>query len=222
MMNSDGIAPYYETVERLCFGRALEQRRWAFLRDAYDSRYALICGGGDGRFLARLLGMNPQVEIDFVDSSVRMTLLAQQRIAGMGHAATRRVHFFIGDIREFTPRFKGYDLVATNFFLDCFTDQQVRNLIETVSSWTVPGAIWMVSEFRAGGAWFNRLWKSTIIRSLYLGFRITTGLKVKKIPNYSVPLLLAGFERTREESALRGLLNSSVWKRHPDRPTPCV
>jgi len=220
-MNADGIAVYYESMERLCFGKALEQRRWAFLREAQDSRYALICGGGDGRFLARLLALNPGVEIDFVDCSMRMTLLAQQRIAAMGRSAISRVHFFIGDIRAFTPRFVGYDLVATNFFLDCFSEQEARGLVEMVSSWTAPGAIWMISEFQTVGGWIDRFWKSAIVRSLYFGFRITTGLKVNRIPNYSLPLLMAGFERCREESAIGGLLHSSVWKRQPDRLTPC-
>lgn len=212
-MNPDGIAVYYESLEHLCFGRVLERRRYAFLREAQVSKYALICGGGDGRFLARLLAVNPGVEVDFVDCSVRMTLLAQQRIAGMGRAAMRRVHFFIGDIREFKPRFNGYDLIATNFFFDCLTEQEAGHLIELVTAWMLPYATWMISEFQtAGGRRFDRFWKSAIVRGLYLGFRITTGLKVSKIPNYALPLLMAGFERCREESALYGLLLSSVWR----------
>lgn len=217
-MNADGIAVYYETLERLCFGNALEERRWAFLHDAQESRYALICGGGDGRFLARLIASNPQVEVDFVECSPKMTLLAQRRIAGMGHPATSRVHFFVGDIRDFAPRFRGYDLIAANFFFDCFGEQEVRNLIERVSRWTSTGTMWMISEFQATGGWLARLWKSAIIRGLYLGFRVTTGLRVNKIPNYTLPLLMAGFERSREETSFGGLLHSSVWRRVEERP----
>ena len=54
-MNCDGIARYYQVLEHLSFGRYLERRRFAFLGEAWTSRRAIVCGGGNGRFLARLL-----------------------------------------------------------------------------------------------------------------------------------------------------------------------
>jgi ubiquinone/menaquinone biosynthesis C-methylase UbiE len=214
-MNADRIAVYYESLERLCFGRALERRRLAFLCEAETSRYALICGGGDGRFLARLLHSNPRVEVDFVDSSPKMTSLAQRRIAGMRRSAARRVQFTVGDIRDFRPHYRGYDLIATNFFLDCFTDQDVTRVIEQLSSWTLPDALWMISEFQTCSGKLERLWQTTIVRTLYFAFRMTTGLGVSRIPNYAKPLQTAGFLRRREQSAMGGLLISSVWQREP-------
>jgi SAM-dependent methyltransferase len=212
-MNADRIAIYYEGLERLCFGNALQRSRLAFLHEAETARYALVCGGGDGRFLARLLHSNPQVEVDFVDLSPQMTLLAQRRIAGMGLSAKQRVQFTVGDICDFRPRYRGYDLIATNFFLDCFSNQQVTQLIERLSSWALPDAVWMISEFQTCGGKLNRLWRTAIVRTLYFAFRITTGLDVIRIPNYSRPLSMAGFRRRGEQSAMGGFLISSLWQR---------
>jgi hypothetical protein len=215
-MNAARIAVYYESLERLCFGNALERRRLAFLSEAATSRYALICGGGDGRFLARLLHSNSQVEVDFVDSSPKMTLLAKRRIAGMRRSAAQRVQFTVGDIRDFRPRYRGYDLIATNFFLDCFTDQNVTQLIGQLSSWTLPDALWMISEFQTSNGKLERLWQTTIVGTLYFAFRMTTGLNVSHVPNYAMPLQMAGFRQRREQSAMGGLLISSVWQRESD------
>jgi hypothetical protein len=57
-MDCDGIAPHYEVLEHLSFGKLLEQRRFAFLGETGTLDRAVICGGGDGRFLARLLRTN--------------------------------------------------------------------------------------------------------------------------------------------------------------------
>jgi hypothetical protein len=64
-MNCDGIAPYYEVLERLSFGNRLAQMRCFYLREAAYAQQAILCGEGDGRFLARLLLVNPKVEVDY-------------------------------------------------------------------------------------------------------------------------------------------------------------
>ena len=82
-MNCDWLAPYYESLEHFSFGNYLEQRRFAFLEETKQSQRALECGGGDGRFLARLLSLNRKVQVDFVDSSPKMTELAERRVSSM-------------------------------------------------------------------------------------------------------------------------------------------
>ena len=78
-MNCDWLAPYYESLEHLSFGSFLEERRFAFLEKTKQSERALECGGGDGRFLARLLSLNDKVQVDFVDSRPKMKELAERR-----------------------------------------------------------------------------------------------------------------------------------------------
>ena len=83
-MNCDGIARYYETLEHLSFGTWLERCRFAFLQNVRTSQRAIICGGGDGRFVARLLAVNAQVEVDFVELSGKMVETAERRISAYG------------------------------------------------------------------------------------------------------------------------------------------
>lgn len=210
-MNCDGIARYYEAVERLSLGNCLEQRRFAFLGEARTSQRAILCGGGDGRFLARLLRENSAVQVDFVDLSPRMIELAERRITNMGRTFRRRVVFYQVDIREFAARSPQYDLIATHFFLDCFTGAELENVIQRLASWAIPSAKWIVSDFHEAegllGSWSSR----AFIRGLYAAFRLTTGLRVTRLPDYQAALRREGWVPKYEEERLGGLLHSSLW-----------
>jgi ubiquinone/menaquinone biosynthesis C-methylase UbiE len=212
-MNCDFIAPHYQTLEYVSFGKSLERRRFAFLSAARTSRNAILCGGGDGRFLARLLRSNSVVRVDFVDVSPRMAELAERRIAGMGRSFRGRVRFHVADLKSFDPPESAYDLVVTHFFLDCFTDDEVAEMAGRLASWSTPQAQWIVSEFQEGQGRFARFWTRLVVRALYAAFRVSTNLRVTRMPRYEQALETSGFCLQRREQALGGLLRSSLWKR---------
>jgi len=95
-MNCDGIARHYQRLEYLSFGSYLEQSRFTFIGEITASRRAILCGDGDGRFLARLPWESSRVEVDFVDLSPRMIALAERRVAKMGPDFRERVRFHSG------------------------------------------------------------------------------------------------------------------------------
>jgi ubiquinone/menaquinone biosynthesis C-methylase UbiE len=214
-MKCDAIAPYYEMVEHLSFGKRLEHSRYAFLNEIKTAENALVCGGGDGRFLAHLLRVNPSVKVDFVDLSPAMIARAKARIASTDRSAFPRVNFYEGDLRNFSPRRGAYDLVVTNFFLDCFSDAEVVEIVAQLTAWATPDAEWLVSDFQETTGPLSRLCSKGIIRGLYAAFRITTGLRVTRLPDFAAALASAGFQRDSEESIAGGLLHSSLWRRAP-------
>src|SRR5579871_754227 len=100
-MNCDLIARWYEAAEHLSFRRALERRRFAYMHWLRESRRALVCGGGDGRFLAALLLANPHVQVTYVDLSVEMMRVAERRVAALGTCYRNRVQFYCADVLTF-------------------------------------------------------------------------------------------------------------------------
>ena len=216
-MNCDRLAPFYEFLERISFGRSLERCRGAFLDHTKASQRAIICGGGDGRFLTQLLSVNPAVEVDFVDLSPKMVELAEIRLSSSDRKARKRVRFFVADIRGFQPRHEGYDLIATHFFLDCFTDAELISVIRRIAAWATPNAQWLVSEFRYAQEPYRRAWTHAVISSLYAAFRFTTGLQVRHLPDYSAGLARSGFALRFEVISLYGLLYSAIWVAVPSR-----
>jgi len=212
-MNCDRIAPYYQSLEHLSFGKSLERRRFAFLEETRTSRRAVVCGGGDGRFLARLLRTNSKVQIDFVEISPRMIELAERRVAGMGRTYRDRVRFHVADVCEFQAQSEAYDLIVTNFFLDCFSDTELANVVTRLAGWGAARGRWLVSDFCEADGAIRHFWTSAIIRGIYGAFRITTGLRVTSLANYMTALARVGYRKRHEETALGGLLQSSLLAR---------
>ena len=221
-MNCNAIAPYYQMLEYVSFGKHLEKARFAFFDETASARLALICGGGDGRFLARLLRSNPGVRVDFLDVSPRMVELAERRITGMGASFRRRVTFHVDDLLQFTPRraphSARYDLVVTNFFLDCFPAVQIDAVVSRIAGWTVPAARWLLADFAQAPGSAAALYTRAVIATLYTAFRLTTGLRVTHLPPYLAALTHAGFQPLRQQQALAGLLHSSIWQRTATQP----
>ncbi len=198
-------------------GRSLERRRLEFLDDLTVARHILILGEGDGRFLQKLLEVNPSAHIDCVDSSGRMLEVARARAAagrGAANAAVARVRFHHADARLWLPPAdRRYDLVVTHFFLDCFSEEELHPLLERLAAATTLDAQWVVSEFRlperGWQAWRARLW----IGGLYRLFGWTTGLRVRRLPLYRPLLERVGFRLARQVTVSAGLLVSERWTR---------
>jgi SAM-dependent methyltransferase len=216
-VNCDPIARVYRWLEYASFGRALERRRNAFLPEIGAARRVLLLGDGDGRFLSEFLRGHPQATVDSVDRSARMLSLARARATRLlgATAVERQVRFHHADIDAWRPPAgTHYDLIVTHFFLDCFDDDALTNLLPGLGALAGPEARWLVSEFRqpAGrglAAWRARAW----IGLLYRAFGWTTGLAVHRLPDYRRLLWRENFDLEREVIADWGLLVSEFWRR---------
>ncbi len=213
-MGFDLVAPVYQFLEYTAFGSGLQRRRTHFLERVKSSRFALVLGDGDGRFLEELLAANAAVQVDSVDMSRRMTAIARDRLARrFGSACGERVRFIEADARAVRIPRTSYDLVATHFFLDCFTDGELAPLVERIANVSAPGACWIVSEFRqprAGMAAVHaRLW----LWAMYTFFRVTAGLKTRQLPDYSSMLRSNGFTLIEQNASRFQLIGSELWRK---------
>jgi ubiquinone/menaquinone biosynthesis C-methylase UbiE len=207
-MNCDFIARWYRFLEYASFGRALHRRRCHFLPQLAGARKVLVLGEGDGRFLAEFVCANPKTEVDYFDCSEKMLLLTAKRIG-----KTQRVHCHCGDILNSPLPGHAYDLIVTHFFLDCFAGPELTLAIRKISEAASDDARWVVSEFREPPNGWRRLRARFWIRFLYFAFRVATGLKTQRLPNYAGALQDAGFELQSEVVANAGLLTSQMWIR---------
>lgn len=213
-MNCDRVAPVYRAAEYLAFGGALQTCRVMYLDLVADCRSALVCGDGDGRFLGALLSANRAVRVDFVDLSAGMARLARRRVDTLGAQASARTHFHVGDVREFNAaEGERYDLITAHFFLDCFDGVEVPNVARRLASLSQPGAALLLSDFRIPPRGIARYIDAAIVRGLYAAFRLTTGLRVTRLPDYDSALERAGFQKQRQTLKLGGLLVASLWKK---------
>ena len=207
--NFDRLAGVYRWMEMATFGRALWRCRCLFLDELRNCRTALVLGDGDGRFTARLLQENPHVRVEVIDTSKAM-LRALLRNAGV-HRHRISVHH--ADARQWLPGTSRYDLVVSHFFLDCLSTDEVTALAERLRPCTSDQTRWVVSEFAIPAGWFGKLVAQSLVTSLYLAFRLLTGLRVGRLPQHRSALSRAGFVLDQEFPSLDGLLVSEMWVR---------
>jgi SAM-dependent methyltransferase len=164
-------------------------------------RRALLFGDGDGRFAARLLAAAPDLQAEAVDGSGRMLALLRRRAEKASATAAVRLSTHVADALEYTPALQA-DLVVTHFFLDCLSAAEVRRFVEGVRGHLDPGALWLVSDFRIPPAGALRVPAWVLVRALYLGFRVLTGLRTRRLADYAEVLQGAGFVRVEQRLGL--------------------
>jgi SAM-dependent methyltransferase len=203
--NFNRIARPYRYLEYLALGPILQRTRTHFLPHLLDRKHALIFGDGDGRFLARLLAGNAILDAVAVDISSGMLKLLRGRCS---HAASRLRTINENALRVIPTPEK--DLIVTHFFLDCLDQRDVNTLVANIAHPVSPGTLWLISDFRIPSGPM-RLPARLYIRALYLAFRLFTGLRTTRLPDYETPLKNAGFTRINQHLALLGLLTTELW-----------
>jgi len=209
-VNFDRIAPVYALLEAIVFRAAMQEARTEFLYYVRGCRRALIAGEGNGRFLEALLNDNGHVAIDCVDSSAKMIELARARIRDDSQLA--RVRFIRQDLLTWCPS-DHYDLIVTNFFLDCFDDAELQVVIENLAATVAPGGKWLVAEFDRARSHLSRVGGAAVVALMYAFFRVATHISGSRLLDYRPLLSSRGFHRMERRTFLRGLVVSEVWGR---------
>jgi SAM-dependent methyltransferase len=211
-VNFDPIARPYRWLEYLSFGPWLARCRSAQLLHLAGAQRALLLGDGDGRFLARLLPANTTLTADVVDSSQSMLRILDRRIRSSVPLGRHRISLHHADALEWNPT-GSYDLIVSHFFLDCFSPDQLEQLLDRVLPHIRPGAQWVISEFAIPRNAFAAYLAGVLIGLLYRAFGLLTGLPVRALPDYAAALNRRGFVPTQDRRYLAGLLCSQVWSR---------
>jgi len=205
----DWLAPHYAWVEAVTFGGLLQWCRTALLNDVADARRVLVLGEGDGRFLAAFLAANRAAAVDVVDASAGMIARARRRVANDG-----RVRWHVADGRRFEPPPGAFDLIVTNFWLDCFPAAELARLIPRIAAGMAPGGRWLVGDFALprGGS-VRRAAARAALAGMYAAFRLTTRIPAGRLADPAPALRAAGLEVVREERRLAGFLAATLWRR---------
>jgi ubiquinone/menaquinone biosynthesis C-methylase UbiE len=205
-LNFDALAPHYRWIETLAFGSRLQWCRTALLPDMQTARRALVLGDGNGRFLAELLAANRSATVDAIDISPTMVELARQRLGESG-----RVRFKVADVRSLSFTQASYDLIVTNFFLDCFPKDDLKGLIPILAAALEPGGRWVVGDFHIPERGWPNLAGRAALAAMYAFFRLTTRLPARRLVDPDPILRRCGLTFVREESRLRGFLAARLW-----------
>jgi ubiquinone/menaquinone biosynthesis C-methylase UbiE len=214
--NFDHIARPYRWLEYLTLGRALERCRNRYLPRLLDRRQALILGDGDGRFTSNLLDINQKIRVVAVDTSAVMLELLRRRSAPAIQNDPARLRAVQQNALDYLPD-SSPDLIVTHFFLDCLDQPDLNLLVSNLSRHVSTGALWLISDFQIPTG-NMRIPARLYVRTLYLAFRLLTGLRVTHLPDHAKPLAGAGFIRTARQTSLFGILATEIWTYQSESP----
>ena len=211
-MSFDSIAPAYRTLETIAFGGDLQRARVACLGEIEIPRQALVVGEGNGRFLCELLRLHPNIAIDCVDASQRMLELARQRIERRLPADAARVRFLRHDITSWSPSEASYDLIVTHFFLDCFSETRIAEIVNRLSRAATSNATWLLADFSVPTQGFARIRAGLWLAAMYRFFRMAAGIEAKELIDPSPFLRTARFALVRRHLFRSGMVKSQLWR----------
>lgn len=211
-MSFDRVAGHYRWMELALAGEKLQRRRTAFLDKVKDRERVLVVGEGNGRFLLECRRRLAGARIVCVDASARMVALAQKRVRRLGEGAGA-VEFVVGDALEWRPPERAFDLIVTNFFLDCFQPEELGRVVGSLAASAEPEATWLLADFRVPERGPVRYRALMIHWLMYLFFRAVTGLAARRLTKPDAFLEKQGFSLRERETSEWGLLHSDRWER---------
>lgn len=207
-MSFDRIAPHYDALARLLFGRALERAQTTFLERVPPGASVLIVGGGTGRLLESTLMIGKPARILYLDASARMVARASRRM--IRRAQLGSVEFRVGDETTLEPD-ERFDVLMTPFVLDLFTEQTLRaRLLPRLRAALKPGGQWLVTDFVQTDVW----WQKALLGAMIQFFRLTTGIEARHLADWQRLLTEAGFIRQARQPHVSGMVSAEVWT-HP-------
>jgi Methyltransferase domain len=212
-MNFDRLAAHYHWLEKLFAGGLMQRCRTTFLARTKNCRRALLVGEGTGIFLVELLRCNPQIQVTCVERCKGMIEQTRQRVT-RERLNCARVQFKQMDALDWMPPSEKFDLVVTNFFLDCFRAGQLQKLVPLLAESTTAEAVWLLADFRVPESGWQRWRAKIILAMLYTSFKLTTSLSASWLTPPDNFLTNAGFKLVDRRFASFGFAHSDFWQRN--------
>lgn len=207
-MSFDTLAPHYRWMERVLAGEKLQKCRTAHLANIEPPQRALLVGEGNGRFLRAFVERFPKTEITCIDASVRMIDAAK---AALRSAA--RVSYLHSDILEAPLPENHFELIVTNFFLDCFPPDQLARVITKLAAAATSDANWVLADFCEALSGLKKGRSKLILSSMYLFFRVAAKLPARRLTQPDDLLRQHGFELIDRRRFEWDLLHADLWRR---------
>lgn len=211
--NFDGIAPVYDILTFLVFGKSIKKSQLYFLNQIPLRANVLIIGGGSGVILQPILERSPEARITYIELSEVMIRRSKRRIERI---SSHHVEFFHMDVHHFLSDFKDaneikFDVVITNFFLDVMNSARLQSFMNNILNVVTKDCIWLCTDFRLEPR--TNYLKRAFVKFMYSFFKVFSNLEGNSLLPFEVFFKKAGFAQAGDVSFYFGLINSCVYKR---------
>lgn len=196
------IAPWYDLLKRMVFGKQLDRATSSFLAETSQYKHILIVGGGSGALLSHF---NKDQQVWYVEASDKMISLAQKR------QAQCQVEFIHQAVQTFKSN-QQFDIIILPFFLDQFKDDQIKAILKQCNDWLCPTGELHIVDFNPANQltkWYQKL----LLRTVIVFFSVTTNHRLSKIFNIIAITKESNFQLVEQKLYFGGMVFASKWKK---------
>ena len=216
-VNFDSIAPVYDLLASLVFGKTIRNTQRHYLSVIPDHARILIIGGGSGWILTDILLRKKNLRhITYLEASSVMLDLASKKLTTFKALPTESqlpVITFRHGTEDDIPADDFYDVVITNFFLDLFDEAELQEVMKKLSAVLHPEGIWLFSDFNICNQPVNAWWQRLLVRSMYWFFRITCQLTPASLPDFKRAFHQHGWIQTQSKYFFHEMMVTKVFRR---------
>jgi len=204
----DLVAPIYDWVLWLFFGRSIDRFQTQFIRETPHSKRVLIVGGGTGKILKMFLEKTDESHLVYAEYSQKMLERAKARLLP---AEKKRVDF----VRHSSDATGSFDCIVLPFILDCYMEPTLTGMLHDLKKQLNNSGQIVFFDFNLDPdqGYQPSVWKPRFIDLLYLFFRITAGIEAKKLPDFHTVFTQSGFDVTKKSLLHKGWIQAILWSK---------
>ena len=203
--NYNNSAWFYDKLSRLIYGKALIKAQVYLLDNIPAGSKILIAGGGTGWILEEIAKLYPSgLKISYVEISTNMIALSKKRITGENNVD------FINAPVEDVPLPTDYDVVITPFLFDNFTEENLRKIFKHIHQSLKPGGLWLNTDFKLTGKWWQRI----LLRSMILFFRVICRIEATRLPDIEKRFNETGYAIVKQGSFFGEFILSTAYQKN--------
>lgn len=172
--NYDNVAPFYDRLSRLVFGKAIMQAQKYLLAWIPANSNVLIVGGGTGQILEEITCRHPSgLHITYVEISANMLALSRKRNVG-----SNRVQFIHQPIQEVSLQ-PVFDVVITPFLFDNFLPSTSEIVFNQLHAALKPGSHWLFADFHLSEQ--STRGQKWLLKSMYFFFGFLCNVETRRL-----------------------------------------
>lgn len=209
--NFNAIAPIYDRLAGLVFGKALQQAQAVHLSMVPEHGKVLLIGGGTGWLLEQLLTQKPHVQVTYLEASPKMLHLTERRLQKLPLAVREQVYLRLGDENSL-PQNAAFDVVITPFLLDLYPDARLTHLMDRLQAALKPAGLWIFSDFWPTAA-PPLAWQKLLLQTMYRFFGVVSQVRATQLPDFEKHFSQRPLHILRVQSFYRGLIQARVYRK---------
>lgn len=205
--NYNFIAPYYDTISKVVFGKTIFHAQTCLLSTIHANSSLLIVGGGSGWILEEIAKLhNDGLEIIYIESSEKMIALAKERKYNHNN-----VSFICLPIQEYQT-LQQFDYVFTAFLFDILTEEKINSAFAKIHPLLKTGGKWLYADFIPTNS-TKKNWQKMLLKIMYLFFRIVSRIDAKRLTDMAPYFKTANYQPVFTKWHYKNFIQSVIYEK---------